>query len=88
MTGTMYPDFQIAPHCRVKDWTPVPEEIERLVELKAMMEDVCKEYGITPVSPEPYIRAAVAEGQPAKKAKAQVEGSARTDAGVSSIPVD
>jgi len=55
--GTEYPEFDIAPKCRVKDWAPVPEEYEKLHQLKLMMEDVCTEYGITPVAPKKFTRA-------------------------------
>lgn len=82
--GTEYPEFQIAPHCRVGEWSPNSEDLEKLHQLKLMMEDVCAEYGITPVSPEPYVRAAAAAGAAAASAPAAAGGGA----GVSTIPVD
>ena len=55
--GTEYPQFEIAPACRAGKWAPVAEEYQKLHELRLMMEDVCKEYGIVPVQPPAYNRA-------------------------------
>lgn len=49
--GTEYPGFAIEPHCRVKDFNFVPEDYEKLHELRMMMEDVCQEIGVVPVVP-------------------------------------
>jgi len=52
--GQEYPDFGIGPKCRARDFDWVPEDLEKLHELRLFMEDVCKEAGITPVAPKPY----------------------------------
>eukprot|EP00035_Acanthoeca_spectabilis_P002033 m.84474 g.84474 ORF g.84474 m.84474 type:complete len:345 (+) comp11310_c0_seq1:48-1082(+) len=46
-----YSDFEIQPTCRVRDFTFLPEDRQKLRELQLMMEDLCMEIGIEPVLP-------------------------------------
>ena len=61
-----YPSFAISPHCRVRDFTFLPEDLEKLKQLQLMMEDLCREVGIAPVAPP---ACAGAGGPPAKRSR-------------------
>mmetsp|Transcript_27508 Transcript_27508/g.72303 ORF Transcript_27508/g.72303 Transcript_27508/m.72303 type:complete len:352 (+) Transcript_27508:99-1154(+) len=76
-----YPHFDISPFTRVKDFAFLPEDMMKLRELQLMMEDVCKEIGISPVVPPGFRK--VTAAKPAAAA-----GAAGGKGDTTAFPVD